>query len=257
MTAMSSDTADPANDIRRLMRETPRVALGTLEAAGGAPYVSLAMAALDQIGRPLLLLSDLADHTRNLRADSRVSLLFDGTVGLESPLAGARATVQGRIGASSDAHDRWRYAARHPEAELYAGFADFNLYRVEIERAHLVAGFGRIHWVGAEQILIEPAPALMEREADIVSHMNDDRSDAVQLYAERLLGRSGGDWRMTGVDPEGADLRRGGETARLWFDKRVLDAESCRVELVRLVKRARAAAGASGETRAADETSGE
>lgn len=236
---MSSEAESPARTIRRLMREQPRVSLGTLEASGGAPYVSLAMVALDHAGRPLLLLSDLADHTRNLKADPRVSLLFDDTAGLESPLAGARASVQGRIGISKDESDRRRYVARHPDAALYAGFADFNLYRVEVERAHLVAGFGRISWVDAGAILSEPSPALMEREADIVSHMNDDHADAIQLYAQRLLGRRGDGWRMTGVDAEGADFRRVGETARLWFDNPVRDAESCRVELVRLVKRAR------------------
>ena len=90
MAGMSSEAEAPARTIRRLMREQPRVALGTLEAQGGAPYVSLAMVALDHAGRPLLLLSDLADHTRNFQADPRVSLLFDGTAGLESPLTGAR-----------------------------------------------------------------------------------------------------------------------------------------------------------------------
>ncbi len=221
------------------MREEPRAALGTLEARGGAPYVSLVMAALDHAGRPLLLLSDLADHTRNLKADPRVSLLFDGTAGLESPLAGARASVQGRIGPSTDEGDRRRFVARHPDAGLYVGFADFHLYRVDVERAHLVAGFGRISWVDAGEILTSPPQALIDRESDIVGHMNDDHADAVQLYAERLLGRCGDGWRMTGVDAEGADLRRVGETARLWFDNPVQDAESCRVELVRLVKRAR------------------
>ena len=247
MAGMSSEAEAPARTIRRLMREQPRVALGTLEAQGGAPYVSLAMVALDHAGRPLLLLSDLADHTRNFKADPRVSLLFDDTAGLESPLTGARASVQGRIAVSTDEGDRRRYVARHPDARLYAGFADFRLYRVEVQRAHLVAGFGRISWVDAAAILSSPPEALVDREADIVGHMNEDHADAIQLYAEHLLGRTGGGWRMTGVDAEGADFRRVGEIARLWFDKPVQDAESCRVELVRLVKRARSLAQ-SGET---------
>jgi hypothetical protein len=234
----------PGETIRRLMREVPRVGLGTLEAGSGAPYVSLAMVATDPIAAPLLLLSDLADHTRNLKADARVSLLFDGTLGLATPLAGARATVQGRAVLSSSDVERARYVARHPDAEQYLAFRDFNLYRVEVLRAHLVAGFGRIHWVDARDVLLpaEAAAALAAREPDIVAHMNEDHADAVQLYAERLRGREGGGWRLTGVDIEGADLRRGGETARLWFDKAVSDAETCRVELVRLVKRARAIA---------------
>jgi putative heme iron utilization protein len=201
--------------------------------------VSLAMVAVSATAAPLLLLSNLADHTRNLKADSRVSLLFDGTLGLTMPLAGARATVQGKAVVSTGEAERARYVRRHPDAEQYLSFGDFNLYRVEIERAHLVAGFGRIHWVAAEEILSPDAAALAEREADIVDHMNEDHADAVQLYAGRLLGRQGEGWRMTGVDSEGADLRREGETARLWFEHPVSDAEACRAELVRLVKLAR------------------
>ena len=239
---MTSEPPEPGQTIRRLMRELPRAALGTLQADGGAPYVSLVMAAVDPTARPLLLLSDLADHTRNLRADPRVSLLFDATVGLESPLTGSRASVQGRIARCDEPEALRRYVARHPDAATYAGFRDFNLYRVEVERAHLVAGFGRIHWIGAEQILAPMAAELAGREADIVGHMNDDHADAIQLDA-RLLGRSGEGWRITGVDAEGADLRRGGETVRLPFGTPVHSADECRVELVRLVKKARATGG--------------
>jgi putative heme iron utilization protein len=88
---------------------------------------------------------------------------------------------------------------------------------------------------------VADAAELVAAEAEIVAHMNADHADAVQLYATRLLGRSGDGWLMTGVDPEGADLRRGGEVARLDFDRRATTAEAARVELVRLVKRARAA----------------
>lgn len=238
-------TETPGTTIRRLMREATRVGLGTLEAEGGGPYVSLAMVATDPCAAPLLLLSDLADHTRNLKADRRVSLLFDGTAGLGTPLAGARATVQGRIEPSPAAADRARYLARHADAEMYLGFRDFNLYRVEVLRAHLVAGFGRIHWVPAAEVLLAPATtaALAAREAEIVAHMNTDHADAVQLCARRLLGRDGGGWRLTGVDIEGADLAAEGGTARLPFEAPVADAEGCRAELVRLVKQARRADG--------------
>lgn len=231
----------PGTTIRRLLREAMRAGLGTLEVEGGGPYVSLVMIATDPTGAPLLLLSDLADHTRNLKADPRVSLLVDGTLGMSTPLAGARATVQGRIERSDRAEDRARYVARHAEAEMYLGFKDFNLYRVSVERAHLVAGFGRIHWVPAADVLLPPEATLRlaAAEAGIVAHMNEDHSDAVQLYAQRLLGRSGGGWRMCGVDPEGADLVRAGEIARLWFEAPVADAEACRAELVRLVRQAR------------------
>ena len=124
---------------------------------------------------------------------------------------------------------------------MYADFGDFAFWRVEVSRAHLVAGFGRIHWIDGRDLLLDMtgAEALAATERDIVAHMNDDHADAIQLYATRLLGRSGEGWRMTGLDPEGLDLRRAGEVARLPFDRRVTDAESARAELVRLAKRAR------------------
>ncbi|NBP73300.1 MAG: DUF2470 domain-containing protein [Alphaproteobacteria bacterium] len=81
-------------------------------------------------------------------------------------------------------------------------------------------------------------------ENDIVTHMNEDHADAVALYATVLLGLADGDWKMTGIDPEGCDLRHGGHVARVDFDKPAKDAESARASLVRLVKTARAAAEA-------------
>jgi putative heme iron utilization protein len=201
------------------------------------------MTACDQGGRPILLISGLAEHTRNLIADPRGSLLFDGTAGLDNPLTGARVTVLGRFTATQDPALRARYVARHPDAEMYLGFADFSLYEMEVERAHIVAGFGEIHWVPGDQLLFDtrPAAALADAESDIVAHMNADHGDALGLYATKLCGRAAGEWSMTGIDPEGADLRKGGETARLDFDDAVLDAESARAALVALVRRARAA----------------
>lgn len=239
-------TDSPAFVIRDLLRSEPRGALGTLDALG-APYVSLVMLAVDHDASPLLLLSDLADHTRNLKADPRVSLLIDGTRDMATPLAGARATLMGEIAPSADAHRLARFVARHPDAAQYAGFTDFHLYRVAILRAHLVAGFGRIHWVDGAAVLW-PCPAdlpLASAEAEIVAHMNADHGDAVELYATRLLDQPPGAWQLTGIDPEGADLRLGKRIARLRFNEPITDATAARAELVRLVKRARRAGDAA------------
>lgn len=232
---------------RGVMRAMDRAALATVARPdlpdAGSPYASLVLVALDHDASPLLLISALADHTRNIIADPRVSLLFDGTTGLDEPLTGPRVTVLGHAVATDEPRHRARYLARHPGAAVYADFGDFAFYRVEVSRAHLVAGFGRIHWVDARDLLLDiPAGrALVEHEAGIVEHMNADHADAVQLYATRLLGRGGQGWRMTGIDPEGVDLRRGGEVTRLSFERPVHDPESARAELVRLVKHARQA----------------
>ena len=233
----------PGPAARQLMRGRRTAALATSMAEGGGPYASLVLVAADHDGTPILLLSRLAEHTRNLEADPRASLLFDGTEGLESPLTGARATVVGRAERSAEPRHRARFLARHPDAADYADFADFGFFRLHVERAHLVAGFGRIHWAGRSDVLYAGEwSALAEREAEIVAHMNEDHADAVQLYAAKLRGREGGGWRMTSCDPEGCDLARGAAGLRIDFERPAGDAEAARAELVRLAKRARAQA---------------
>ncbi|MCW5748503.1 MAG: DUF2470 domain-containing protein, partial [Alphaproteobacteria bacterium] len=184
-------------------------------------------------------MSTLAEHSKAIAADPAVSLLFDGTAGLAQPLTGPRLTVLGRARRSDDTQVRRRFLARHPDAALYADFGDFHFYRIEVVRAHLVAGFGRIRWIEAAELLPVPPPALAASEDDIVSHMNHDHAEAVDLYATRLLGRGGAGWRMTGIDAEGCDLRREGEVARLSFASPVHDAETARAALVALVRQAR------------------
>ncbi len=239
----------PGAVIRGLMRAAPQVSLSTALArdSSGRPYVSMALVTLGHDASPLLLLSDLADHTANLKANPELALLFDGTAGYRDPLAGPRASVLGRVDVVDDRRLLDRFIRRHPGAELYAGFKDFNLYRMQVESAHLVAGFGQIHWVGANDVLLDTQSSadLAEAEEDIVSHMNQDHADAVDLIATRIAGgpAAGGEarWVLTGVDPEGCDLRCGRDLLRAEFDKIARDAETARVELVRLTKRARQA----------------
>lgn len=236
----------PGAAARALLRSLDRASLGTRMRPGTpdaeGPYTSLVMVAADLDASPLLLISQLADHTKNLEADPRVSLLFDGTAGLDEPLTGPRVSVQGNAEKTDDARLKQRYVARHPGAAMYASFRDFAFWRVRVTRAHLVAGFGKIHWIEARELLDGmPSAALAEAEAGIIEHMNSDHADAVQLYATKLLGAEGEGWTLTGVDPEGADLRRAGRILRLPFAKAVSNAEDARVELVRLVKQARAA----------------
>jgi hypothetical protein len=146
----STDTSD-ADKARALIRAADRAVLAT--ALGGWPYASLVLPAIDADGMPLLLLSDLAEHAKNLKADPRCSLLFDGTYGLADPLTGLRVTVMGEARPAADKALVERYVARHPSAEVYAGFGDFRLYRVSVARAHVVAGFGRIRWIEPSALL--------------------------------------------------------------------------------------------------------
>ncbi len=225
---------DPAGFARRLLRSRDRVALAT--SLRGAPYASLVLVAADLDATPLLLLSDLAQHSRNIAFEPRVSLLFDATEGHPDPLAGPRLTVLGRAKAADDGRLHARFTARHPSASFYAGFADFRLYRVEVERGHLVAGFGRIERIEAGELLFAPdTRALAAVEPAILAQINEVHAVAIASYAQRVLGRAGSGWRMTGIDPEGVDLRCAGDTARLDFPNPVLTPEEARAALARLV----------------------
>lgn len=244
--------ADPDAAVlaRRVIRGTDFAALAT-GAAGEEkwPYASLVMVACDHDGAPILLMSDLAEHARNIAADPRVSLLFDGTQtggarAAEAPLDAPRVSVMGRAVRSDEPRHRARYLARNPSAERFIDFGDFYIYALEVHRAHLVQGFGKVRWMEPSALLydVTAAQSLVESEAGIVEHMNDDHADAIDLYAGALLGRPGSGWRMTGIDPEGCDLRREAAVARLDFERPVTDAGAARTVLVELVKKARAAA---------------
>lgn len=227
------------------MRRSGTAALATVAAnTSGWPYASLVATALDQDGAPLLLISRLAEHTSNISDDSRVSLLFsDLPSGSEDPLTGSRATVVGRAQRSAQPHHKRRFLARHPEAAQYVEFRDFSFFRIEVERAHLVAGFGIIHWIEGRDALIDSsiATAFVEAEDGIVAHMNADHLDAVELYATVLLKEAPGDWRLAGCDPDGLDLfeRTRGAWARLDFDQSAPSPPAIRAILVELMQRAK------------------
>jgi heme iron utilization protein len=239
-----AETDSPATIARRVMRGADRATLATSLASteGDWPYGSLVMVALDSDASPLILISELAEHTKNLRKNPRASLLFDATAGLADPLTGARVTVVGEAAPIDDDRQRARYVARHPSAAAYRDFHDFHLWRLTATRAHLVAGFGRIHWIDVAALLSPPAAAaaLAEAEPGILAHMNGDHGSTIDLYAAKLLGLKGEGWRMVAVDPDGADLRREGAAARLAFPAPVADADAVRRVFIDLAHRARA-----------------
>lgn len=144
---------DPAAQARTLMANASTATLGTIARDNGWPFTSLVLIGADRHGMPILLLSDLAEHSRNIAADNRVSLLIDGTAGLDNPLTGPRLTLLGGAARRADRDHRERYLARHPSAAQYADFGDFAFYEIAVERGHLVAGFGRIDWIpGADLV---------------------------------------------------------------------------------------------------------
>jgi hypothetical protein len=208
------------------------------------PYCSLVNVASHADGSPILLISRLAIHTKNILGDPRVSLMLDERAEGD-PLEGARIMLSGRAEEAEGADleiARRRYLSVHPSAEAFVSFADFSFFRIRASGTHLVAGFGRIVDLKPDRFLtdISDAAALLEAEQGAIDHMNADHRDATNLYATRLLGAAAADWRCTGCDPDGIDLQAGGKTLRLDFPERVTSPGELRKMLVRLAGEARA-----------------
>ena len=237
---------DPGKVARSLLRRSRQGALATLMAGSGDPYCSLVNVASHPDGSPILLISRLAVHTRNLLGDARVSLMLDERAEGD-PLEGSRIMLAGRAEEAS-ADDlpvlRRRYLNAHPSAEAFVNFKDFSFFRIRPSAAHLVAGFGRIVDLKPELFLtdISDAGALLEAEQGAIDHMNADHRDAMNLYATKLLGAEAADWRCTGCDPDGMDMQAGTTTLRLDFPRRIATPAALRQMLKELADQARAAA---------------
>jgi putative heme iron utilization protein len=225
---------------KKLLREGRSGALATLMPGTGDPYCSLVNVATESSGAPLMLLSTLAIHTKNLLADSRVSLMLDERKDGD-PLEGARVMLMGSCSKNPDSSTARMYLRRHPEAEQFAGFGDFAFYRIEISRAHLVAGFGRIIDLKPADILadVSDAQALLDATADAIAHMNADHAEACRFYATKLLGAPDGEWSCAGIDPEGLELQNGRMALWLPFPQRVTAPGPLRAMLKQLADKAR------------------
>jgi putative heme iron utilization protein len=236
----------PRELAKSLLRATRTGTLATLDRNSGHPFASRVNVATDVDGAPLILVSRLATHTANLECDGRASLLLAET-GKGDALAHPRLTVLGTM--APIAHDsadepriRHRFLSRHPKSDLYAGFADFAFWHMDVVSAHLNGGFARAADLNAAEVLTDltDAQPLIEAEADAIAHMNADHAEVCRLYAVKLLGGTEGEWRCVGIDPEGIELQQGYTALRLAFPQRVTGPGPLRVVLKGLAERARA-----------------
>jgi putative heme iron utilization protein len=151
---------DPAKAVRSLLRRSRQGALATLMTGSGDPYCSLVNVASHPDGSPILLISRLAIHTKNLLADARVSLMLDERAEGD-PLEGSRIMLSGHAEEVASEREvvRRRYLNAHPSAEAFVDFKDFSFFRIRPTGTHLVAGFGRIVDLKPAQFMTELADA--------------------------------------------------------------------------------------------------
>ncbi len=214
----------------------------------GTPFVSVAPFGLDDLGAPILCISEMAEHTMNLRVDDRCSMLVNEVVepGAD-PLAAGRVTLLGTAAVVSD-EDREAARAAHlagnPHAEYYVDFGDFHLWRMAVDSIRFVGGYGRMSWVSAEDWAAARPDPVSTRAARAIEHLNDDHADALLLIARVTGGRDDATSAAAlGLDRYGLDLLatgpRGAGRVRVPWPDEVTTPDEIRTASVALVNAAR------------------
>jgi len=221
---------------RRLLNEQSVGVLSTISVdVEGYPFGSITPYALNYDGEPVMLISEIAQHTRNIKRDDRVSLtVFDA--GARDPQAGGRLTWVGdaRPVDPSDEGARRRYLRYFPSSASYFDTHDFSFYYIRLRRARFIGGFGEIYWLEPEAVLA--GNPFRDAEAGIINHMNRDHGQALLRYSKMLKGVDAGEVTMTGIDGEGFDMLADGRKLRIQFDSPISTSEEARAALVKLAR---------------------
>jgi len=228
--------SDNALTARRLLNHQSFGVLSTHSIdVRGYPFGSIAPYTLNHDGEPIILISSIAQHTRNIKESNKVSLtVFDPHA--DDPQAASRLTWIGDAESidPSDADSRDRYLRYFPSAESYFQTHDFSFYRVSLRRARFIGGFGEIYWIEPDAMLARNP--FRDTEKGIVDHMNQDHQKALNHYCKVLKGIDASVVSMTGIDSEGFDMLAGKLKLRIDFDSPISTPEQARKELVRLAR---------------------
>jgi len=225
-----------ASEARKMLRAHRYGALSTLSKKfDGHPFGSITPYLVDHDGSLIILISGLAEHTKNILHDPRVSLITHDQRDAHIQTQG-RITLLGNAELISDKDAIGaRYLRYFPEAQSYFAMHDFAFYRIQPIAIRYIGGFGKIHWVNIEQYSLAPY-ALIKQEIDVVSHMNADHSDTMRGYCKQFHQSEVLDVAMLGIDSDGFDMRADGEILRVDFAEGVVDAPQARSALVKLAQ---------------------
>lgn len=208
----------------------------------GYPFGSLVPVVFDHCNRPILLLSRLAQHTRNIAENSKLSLMLSdiAALGNNDVQSCARVTLLGeatQLDTNAQEQTIARYCRFFPQAEQYHRELDFDFYLLRPNKVRFIAGFGSIHWLACDQLFIAN-PFAGEAEVDICSHMNEDHADALVQYCEHaeIELPDGQTPQMVGVDAFGFHQRIGERIFRFDFSGTVQTTNDVREQLIAMLK---------------------
>jgi hypothetical protein len=239
-----------AERVRTFVSQATVATLSTLSYRNvGFPFGSLMPYALDSGGRPIFLISNMAMHTQNLKADPRASLFVAQAAEGGDPLGAARATLIGQakpVPENDVAFAREVYVATHENSRYWVDFADFGFFRLEPIDIYYVGGFGVMGWVGARDYEVASPDPLATAASGIIAHMNADHVDAMILLARTHAGLQATEASMTSVDRLGFYLRlrtaEGIKGTRINFQHEVRIPQETRKVLIEMVRQAKALA---------------
>jgi putative heme iron utilization protein len=204
---------------------------------------------LDEQGRPIFLISTMAMHTQNLKADPRASLLVIQDDAGGDPLGASRVTIMGNVAPIAEAEvgaARSLYLGRHANSRYWVDFEDFSFYRMDLVDVYFVGGFGVMGWVSSSEYVERPPDPLADSMTEIIQHMNADHKEALVLLAREFARIESQEATMTAVDRLGFHVRLktpdGMRGARIAFLREVRSALETRKVLVEMVLQARSPA---------------
>jgi heme iron utilization protein len=211
----------------------------------GFPFGSVMPYGLDDLGRPIFLISTMAMHTQNLKADPRASLLVTQDSADGDPLGASRVTLVGSVLPVPEAEipaARSLYLARHANSKYWVDFEDFSFYRLDVIDIYYVGGFGVMGWVAASDYAVSQPDPLADSTGDIIQHMNADHKDAMVL-ARKFAHIEAQEATMTAVDRLGFHLRLktqdGMRGTRIAFLQEVRNSAETRNALVKMIQQVR------------------
>ncbi len=233
-----TDTQTPVLARHHFLHEYQAV-LSTLSVdVKGYPFGSVVPYCADRSGQPVILISDIAQHTRNIVADPRVSLICLDNSADDQQASGRVTLLADAIKISADDDDSvWRYYSYFPHSLDYHKTHGFDFYRLHIKRIRFIGGFGRIHWLDPEQFLLAN-PFTLEEEQRIVSHMNEDHADAIMHYCamHEIAMDEANSPGMVGIDAEGIHVKAGKAIHRIGFAQPVTNGAEARTALVDMAR---------------------
>ena len=245
-----------ADAARTLTEASTHGALASLDPREGYPYVSIIELLPIDGGDVVFFISDLAAHTTNVRIDGRASLLLTDPLGQQNPLSHERLTLMGKV-QQVEAQEQYKdaFLTIHPKAANYIHFKDFNFWRLHVERARYIAGFGRMDWLETDDYLNASPDSLATSRVGIIEHMNEDHEANLLDYLHAFRDLT---WanraKMHSVDVHGFDVRAYGDhedsgtSYRFGYPEQLSAPNQVRKMLVQMARSAREILGEHAHT---------